>query len=144
MPGPSSMTKAGIALSLVVLLFASACGGMPEAPERPRSGAPSRLLSPAQFETAISRPNTEVINVHVPYEGEIPGTDSFIPYDQIVRRRGVLPPRSVRLAIYCRSGPMSATAARTLSKLGYRDISELGGGMRTWEASGRALRHRRG
>ena len=40
------------------------------------------------------------------------------------------------MAIYCRSGTMSAAAAPVLAELGYDDIVELDGGMVAWTASG--------
>jgi rhodanese-related sulfurtransferase len=49
------------------------------------------------------------------------------------------PPIALPLAIYCRSGPMSATAAATLHDLGFHNIVGLRGGMRTWQADGRPL-----
>lgn len=36
------------------------------------------------------------------------------------------------MAVYCRSGSMSATAVETLARLGYEDIVELDGGMVKW------------
>ena len=47
--------------------------------------------------------------------------------------------RTVPIAIYCRTGPMSATAAEALRSLGYTDVVELQGGMKAWQASGRPL-----
>jgi rhodanese-related sulfurtransferase len=40
------------------------------------------------------------------------------------------------IAVYCRSGTMSAEAARTLVRLGYTDVWDLGGGMLAWEKAG--------
>jgi rhodanese-related sulfurtransferase len=59
---------------------------------------------------------------------------------QIAERIHRLPAdRATSLAIYCRSGPMSATAAATLHDHGYHNIVELRGGMRAWQADGRPL-----
>ena len=99
----------------------------------------SRLLEPARFAAEIAKPRVVTVNVHVPDEGSIPGTDLAIPYDRIEARRAELPPGSTPLAIYCRSGRMSAIAARTLAALGYARISELAGGMEAWQESGRRL-----
>ncbi|MDY6999558.1 MAG: rhodanese-like domain-containing protein [Actinomycetota bacterium] len=99
-----------------------------------------RTVGPQQFEQAIDDPDRVVINVHVPYEGEIAGTDLFIPFDQIEAQQDRLPTdRGVPLAVYCRSDHMSETAVQTLSELGFHDIVELDGGMVAWESSGRAL-----
>ena len=67
--------------------------------------------------------NFPLINVHVPYAGEIEGTDEFIPFDQIERNVDKLPAdKSSKIVIYCRSGGMSGVSARTLVELGYTDV----------------------
>lgn len=81
-----------------------------------------------------------LINVHVPYEGEIEGTDLFIPFDQVEQQRGALPSDTgARIVLYCRTGRMSATAAETLVRLGYTDVWNLAGGMVAWEQAGYPL-----
>jgi len=102
--------------------------------------ASSRLLDPGRFAAAVAEQRRVTINVHVPFEGAIPGTDLMIPYDRVGADHGRLPAdRATPLAIYCRSGRMSAIAARELAGLGYTDIVELAGGMDAWAASGRQL-----
>jgi rhodanese-related sulfurtransferase len=77
-----------------------------------------------------------LVNVHVPYEGEIPGTDAFIPYDQIASRIDELPSDPSRLVVYCRSGHMSSIAAQSLVAAGYSGFSELAGGYTAWTEAG--------
>lgn len=77
------------------------------------------------------------VNAHVPYEGEIRGTDAFIPYDKITDDLGKLPnDRNAKIVLYCKSGRMSEIAARKLAQLGYTQVSHLGGGMIDWKKSG--------
>jgi rhodanese-related sulfurtransferase len=84
-----------------------------------------------------------LINVHIPYEGEIEGTDDFIPFDQIQQNIDKLPAdKDSRVVIYCRSGSMSGISARSLVELGYTDVWNLDGGMIAWEASGRPLQQK--
>ena len=102
-------------------------------------GAGPRLVPPAAFAQAMAETGRVTINVHVPDEGSIDGTDLSIPFDEIEARQGELPDTSAPLAVYCRSGNMSADAVQTLDELGYEDVVELKGGMVAWEASGRML-----
>ena len=103
------------------------------------AAAPSKLVSPEAFAAAVAEPGRVTINVHVPDEGSLAGTDLSIPYYEIDVRRAELPDPSAPLAVYCRSGRMSAIAVQELADLGFRDVVELDGGMIVWEAAGRPL-----
>jgi len=80
-----------------------------------------------------------LVNVHIPYEGEIPDTDLFIPFNAIEQNLDKLPDKNTPIVLYCRSGAMSTVAAKKLASLGYTNIYELDGGFNAWKASGRPL-----
>ncbi len=78
-----------------------------------------------------------LVNVHVPYEGEISSTDTFIPYNEIANNLDKLPKdKNAKIVLYCRSGRMSGIAAQELAKLGYTRVFDLAGGMIAWEKAG--------
>ena len=138
-------TTSTLALFAAGLLLLGACATgsptpSPAQSSTPRADVESRLVGANDFARAVAQPGRVTINVHVPFEGAISGTDLMIPYDEIKQQASRLPEdRSTPLAIYCRTGSMSETAAKTLTTLGYTDVVDLQGGMQAWEASGRSL-----
>jgi rhodanese-related sulfurtransferase len=80
-----------------------------------------------------------LVNVHVPYEEQIEPTDELMPFDEIEGHLDAFPQRDAKIVVYCRSGSMSATAARTLVRLGYTNVWNLDGGMIAWREAGYPL-----
>ena len=97
------------------------------------SGGSFTRVSPTELRGMMQQQDLELVNTHVPFEGNIPGTDLSIPYDEIGRNLDRLPGEEARIVLYCRSGNMSAEAAETLVGLGYDDVWDLRGGMIAWE-----------
>jgi rhodanese-related sulfurtransferase len=130
-------------LVLVLTVFAVACGGPGEDhPEMSAAKTPATLLDPNAFAARIARAEATVINVHVPYEGEIEGTDHLIPFDVIVGDKRLPADKGAEIVLYCRTGRMSVTAAKELAAAGYTNLYDLEGGMRAWEEAGKPLVHR--
>jgi rhodanese-related sulfurtransferase len=103
-------------------------------------GGEYRDVTAAGLATMLERTQPVVVNVHVPYAGEINGTDLFVPFDRIAADEAKLPSKKdTRIVVYCTSGRMSAIAAATLVRLGYRDVWNLDGGMVAWERAGYPL-----
>jgi phage shock protein E len=80
-----------------------------------------------------------VVNVHIPYEGEIEGTDYNVAYNDLDALTAILLDKDAPIILYCRSGNMSEQAAQDLAELGYTQIFDMPGGMIAWEASGHTL-----
>ena len=96
-------------------------------------------ISPQQLALALETKNFTLINVHIPYEGEIPKTDLHIPYDQITKYADRLPAKDKALVLYCQGGGMSTEASMELARLGYTSIVELKGGFNAWKRAGYEL-----
>ena len=104
------------------------------------AGGSFTQVTPAELQTMLQSKDFPLINVHIPYEGEIEGTDQHIPYDEIPQRPSDLPSdKDAKVVIYCRSGNMSTQAAEDLVQAGYTNIWELGGGMIAWTDAGLPL-----
>lgn len=94
-------------------------------------------VSPEELQEALRGGDLVLVNTHVPFAGDIPGTDLSVPYNEIDEKLGRLPDdEGARIAVYCRSGSMSASASKTLVGLGYENVWDLEGGMEAWEAAG--------
>ncbi|WP_292326825.1 rhodanese-like domain-containing protein [Mesorhizobium sp.] len=99
-----------------------------------------KTITSEQLSQMLPHKDFFFVNVHVPYEGQIEGTDALIPYDKIAQNLDKLPAdKSANIVLYCRSGRMSEIAADQLSRLGYLHVSHLSGGMIAWRDSGHAL-----
>jgi rhodanese-related sulfurtransferase len=131
---------------LAVLPLSLGCGQDPE--ERPDPGAATatpEAVEAASYEditveelrAMMADGDIYLVNVHVPFEGDIPGTDQSIRFDEITDHLDQLPQdREAEIVLYCRSGRMSEEAAANLAALGYTNVSNLEGGFRAWEAAG--------
>jgi len=80
------------------------------------------------------------VNVHIPFEGNIPQTDLVIPFNEIEAYQDQLPAdKSEKIVLYCRSGNMSQTAAEKLADMGYSNVWNLEGGYIAWENAGNPM-----
>ncbi len=99
-----------------------------------------RLVDVDAFATVLEESSeAPVINVHIPYEGHIDGTDHFVAFDEIADWDGLPADLDAPIVLYCRSGNMSGAASQTLADMGYTDITDLDGGMNAWTAAGNRL-----
>lgn len=81
----------------------------------------------------------QIINVHIPYAGEVANTDANIPYNDLDALTAAIPSKATPVILYCRSGNMSEQASRALVEQGYTQIWDVPGGMAAWQDSGRSL-----
>jgi rhodanese-related sulfurtransferase len=141
------MKKLGtIALLLAALaLLLAACGSATqEAGEGTALGYAKNAdgyadITVGQLVELAEKEDVTLVNVHIPYEGELPDTDLFIAYDEIAGHLDELPAKDAPIVLYCRSGSMSTSAAQELAELGYSNVLEVDGGFNAWKAAGYEL-----
>jgi rhodanese-related sulfurtransferase len=100
-----------------------------------------KLVGSEEFESVILDEKVFVLQAHVPYVGEIDGTDLVMEeWEDPSSYSDRLPQdKTAPIAIYCRSGRMSALTSQKLLEMGYKNVYELDGGMNAWVESGREL-----
>jgi rhodanese-related sulfurtransferase len=154
-----------IRASVLACLVLAACSG-----EAPQSDTPAAEAAPAAAPAQVPAPQTApgqvveveggqyrdiivpelqamlankdftLVNVHVPFAGDLPDTDASIRYDEIASHLDQLPAdKNAKIVLYCRTGPMSTRAARDLVALGYTDVYNLIGGFNSWVEAGLPL-----
>lgn len=81
--------------------------------------------------------NVELINVHIPYAGEITGTDASIAYSDVDAIEAHLGGDiGAPAVLYCLTGPMSAQAAAALVSRGYCQIYDVPEALTGWASAG--------
>jgi rhodanese-related sulfurtransferase len=134
-----------VALAVLFVALLAGCGSGGEKSSTGKGKEPAQAeaafarLDPAAFAERMNDQKATVINVHIPYEGELDQTDAFIPFDKILDDSHLPKDKDSEILLYCRTGRMSEEAGNALHDAGYTKISHLEGGMRGWEAAGRKL-----
>lgn len=100
-------------------------------------GGSYKNVTPDELMVMLENEDFVFVNVHIPFAGDITGTDVSIAYDEIDQHLFQLPSdKTAKIVLYCRSGRMSLMAAEKLVSLGYTNIWNLDGGMVAWEQAG--------
>jgi len=127
-------------LIIVIAIGLSGCSG-DQGPQAEKSGY--KNVSVDQFIRMIDNKDFILINTHIPYEGEIPGTDRLIPFNEIDQHKTELPnDKASPLVVYCKAGPMGDVAAEKLVQMGYTHVINFKDGMNAWEKAGKSLQFR--
>ena len=99
-----------------------------------------RDIAPADLATVLDNQDIVLIDTHIPEQERIPGTDAFIPYNEIEQSLAKLPKdKNAPIVVYCRSGNMSTQATKIMMDMGYTNVYNLAGGTKAWAAAGYSL-----
>ena len=128
-------------LFLFLLSLVTACQSNPATEQAVSvAGSSYKNVSVTELASILKTKDFVLINVHIPFAGNIVDTDLSIPYDEVEQNVFQLPTdKNAKIVLYCRSGRMSEIAAEKLTSLGYTDIWNLKGGMLEWEQAGYVL-----
>jgi len=135
------MRKKSKAIPFLALLFVVFYVWGSQSPQEKRTHYVD--ITPQRLNQMFQEKDFILINVHIPYAGEISQTDLFIPYNEIEKHADRLPQeKKAKIVVYCRSGRMSNIASATLAEIGYKNIQNLKGGMVAWVEAGYELIHK--
>jgi rhodanese-related sulfurtransferase len=133
------MNKRIFFLLTALLIFISACTA-PAAVETTAGSYENISVETLQTMVDERRDSFVLVNVHIPFQGNIPQTDLSIPYNDIEAHLDQLPEnKDAEIVLYCRSGSMSNSAAAELVNLGYTNVKNLSGGFNAWKQAGLPL-----
>lgn len=94
-------------------------------------------ITPEQLNEMMQNKDFILIDVHIPEQEHIKGTDDVLPFNELTQRMDELPvDLSAKMVVYCRSGSMSKTASKELADMGYTNVYNLVGGRNDWVAKG--------
>jgi rhodanese-related sulfurtransferase len=96
-----------------------------------------KMITPAELNQVMQNEDIFLVDVHMPEQRHIKGTDLFIPFNEIEKYQNKFPKdKNAAIYLYCEGGPMGNAAARSLYELGYRNLTNLEGGANAWKKAG--------
>lgn len=118
------------ALAIVLIVaFLPGCGFM-----KPDN---LKMISPQELNNTMAQNDILLVDVHIPEQNHITGTDRYIPFYNIYKHKDYFPQnKTTPIYLYCKTGPMANWAARSLFDLGYTNVFNLEGGIEAWKESG--------
>ncbi len=126
----------GVGLGIILVSSLAMAG----APVPPGTAPGYANVTSPRLKAMLERKDFVFVNVHIPYDGELPQTDAFIPFNRIEQETSKLPAaKDAKIVLYCMSDRMSTIAAEKLVRLGYTNVRNLTGGMVGWREHGYPL-----
>ena len=141
------ITKKNIFLIIfcVVTLIISACQLIPSnvGKEVSTDNGNYRVVTVQELQTMLENKDFTMVNVHIPFQGNIPQTDLQLAYDEIEQNLNQLPQeKDAKILVYCLTSGMAKKAVATLLNQGYTNLWMLDGGTTSWEEAGLSLENK--
>lgn len=96
-----------------------------------------QMISPAELHQILQNEAVFLVDVHIPQQKHIKGTDLFVAFNEVDKHQDQFPKdKNTPVYLYCAGGPMGNAAAKTLHELGYTRLYNLDGGANAWKKAG--------
>ena len=128
-----------------VTLMISACQLIPSnvGKEVTTDNGSYRVVTVQELQTMLEKKDFTMVNVHVPFQGNISQTDLHLAYDVIEQNLNQLPQeKDAKILVYCLTSGMAKKAIATLLNQGYTNLWMLDGGTTSWEEAGLSLENK--
>ena len=128
-----------------VTLMISACQLIPSnvGKEVTTDNGSYRVVTVQELQTMLEKKDFTMVNVHIPFQGNITQTDLHLAYDVIEQNLNQLPQeKDAKILVYCLTSGMAKKAIATLLNQGYTNLWMLDGGTTSWEEAGLSLENK--
>ena len=89
-----------------------------------------KTITAMELKTKLADKDFFLLDVHIPEQAHITGTDAFIDFRKISQNTHKLPSdKETEIVVYCLGGGMSRVAAVDLLEMGYTNVYDLKGGV---------------
>lgn len=125
---------------LTLALLLAACQAKAIGQQASTDNGSYTVVSVQELQELLDDKDFTLINVHTPWQGDIPQTDQHLAYDQIEQSLAQLPAeKSTKIVVYCLTSGMAKIAVNSLLGIGYTNVWMLEGGTSAWEEAGLAI-----
>lgn len=125
----SSILPFAIAINALILINACASNAQ-------------NAVAPAAFEAKMAQPNVQLVDVRTPQEfanGHLENARNINYNDPKFKENIALLDKFKPIAVYCGVGGRSGKASKILVELGFKDITDLAGGITAWTAASKKV-----
>lgn len=125
---------------LMLALLLAACQAKTIGQQASTDNGSYTVVSVQELQELLEDKDFTLINVHTPWQGDIPQTDQRLAYDQIEQSLAQLPAeKDSKIVVYCLTSGMAKIAVNSLLEMGYNNVWMLEGGTTAWEEEGFSL-----